>query len=202
MKKLYENIEDIYIIGSASELTEMVTAMDNSLQIIADYSRQLTERFLKYSTTTKGKQFQNTVNTAMKLRDEVYDASMDLNEMQNQIVKYQNKINRYEDVTDFIAAPNYFEVTKTTVSPDVAEIRMTRTEMMSLVSMMEEYHAEVSSQLRFINEKKDDIGNIWRDSQYTDFAEFIEEISDKLQQGLKIYDDFVLYLKERILELD
>lgn len=202
MKELYVNIEDIYIIGSANDLSEMVTAIDKSLQIIAEYSEQMTLKLSSYSGSIKGKQFQNTVQIALNLREKIYNAACELNGMQNQIVEYQNKVNRFEDMPGDIALPNHFEVTQMDVIPDADEIRMTKSEFVQLASMLDEYQSVVYQQLQLINEKKDEIGSIWRDSQYRDFAQFIEELSTELINELKVFDEFMSYLKERILELE
>ena len=97
MKKLYENIEDIKIKGSVDQLSDIVRAMDISLQNIADNTDLLAGLLIKFSASNKGTQYEKVVNTAMQLRDEMFDASIELNEMQKQIVAYQNKVYRYED---------------------------------------------------------------------------------------------------------
>ena len=105
MKKLYENIENIHIKGDISQLSEMVQTMDISLQNITDYSDKLSNYLEKYSNTNKGKQFEKVVKTSLNLRDKLYDASFELNCMQNQIVDYQNKIYRYEDISASFVFP-------------------------------------------------------------------------------------------------
>ena len=42
MKKLYENIEDIYIEGNPENLTELITDIDNDMQAISNDTEQLT----------------------------------------------------------------------------------------------------------------------------------------------------------------
>lgn len=106
MRKLYENIEDIYIKGDPAQLTEAVTAMDISLQTISDATEYLSEQLVRYSGSNKGAQYQRVVTTVVEVRDELYLASIELNEMQNQIVAYQNKIFRYEDMAECAVAPN------------------------------------------------------------------------------------------------
>ena len=54
MKKLYENIEDINIKGGVEQLSEMVRAMDISLQNIADNTDRLVGYLIKYSVSNKG----------------------------------------------------------------------------------------------------------------------------------------------------
>ena len=95
MRKLYENIEDIYIKGSPAELTSIITSMDISLQNISEGTEQLAAKLVKYSDSNKGTQYERIVARLLALRDVLYQASVDLNGMQNEIVAYQNKIFRY-----------------------------------------------------------------------------------------------------------
>ena len=43
MKKLFDNIEDIYIVGKPENLTELITDIDNGMQTIANDTEQLTD---------------------------------------------------------------------------------------------------------------------------------------------------------------
>ena len=78
MRKLYENIDDIYIKGSPADLTSIITAMDISLQNISEGTEQLTAKLIKYSDSNKGSQFQKVVTRLLTLRDTLYEASVDL----------------------------------------------------------------------------------------------------------------------------
>ena len=92
MKKLYENIEDIYIEGNPENLTELITDIDNDMQAITNDTEQLTYNLIKYSEVIKGVQFKNTLDTVLVLSDTLSEASRELNRMQNEIVEYQNRI--------------------------------------------------------------------------------------------------------------
>lgn len=202
MKKLYENIEDINIKGGVSQLTEMVTAMDVSLQNMAENTEQLTMQLIRYSTSNKGSQFKRVVNTTMKLRDELFEASTDLNEMQNQIVAYQNKIYRYEEMSDRVAKPYPYLVNRNqNISVETTIVQFNRTEMMNLVALLNNYAEKVFHQLRTISQKKNSIAMVWCDSQYDDFAEFIDIVSKSVLEALKEYKEYVVYLNEKIKEL-
>lgn len=202
MKKLYENIEDIHIKGGVSQLTEMVTAMDVSLQNMAENTEQLTMQLIRYSASNKGSQYERVVNTTMRLRDELFEASTDLNEMQNQIVAYQNKIYRYEEMSDSAAKPYPYLVNRNqNVNVETAVVQFNRTEMMNLVDILNGYAGKVLHQLRTISQKKNSIAMVWCDSQYDDFAEFIDTVSKSVLEALKEYKDYVDYLNEKIKEL-
>ena len=72
MKKLYENIEDINIRGGVDQLSEVVRAMDISLQNIADNTDQLVGYLVKYSASNKGAQYEKVVSTSLHLQDKAH----------------------------------------------------------------------------------------------------------------------------------
>lgn len=202
MKKLYENIEDINIKGGVSQLSEMVTAMDISLQNMAENTEQLTMQLVRYSASNKGTQYERVVNTTMKLRDELYQASMDLNEMQNQIVVYQNKIYRYEEMSESAMKPYPYLVNRNqNVNVETAVVQFNRTEMLNLAALLNNYGEKVIHQLRTISQKKNSIAMVWCDSQYDNFAEFIDVVTKSVLEALKEYKDYVIYLEGKIKEL-
>lgn len=201
MKKLYENIESIEIRGDISELTEMVKTIDISMQNIADISDRLVVSLSKYSSSNKGKQYGKVINTATKLRDLLYDSSLELNEMQKQIVRYQNKVYMYEDMSSRAQSPNQFLPNKRRISTESGIVKFEKTEMMMVSSALKNYSEKVNHYIRIVKEKKDAIGNIWRDRQYKDFSEFINNLTVEIRNGIKVYDEYTLLLDNKIKEL-
>ncbi len=201
MKKLYENIENIHIEGGIGQLSEVVRVMDMALQNIADNTEQLTCYLSKYRVSNKGAQYEKVVKTSLKLRDELFVTSQELNDMQNQIVMYQNKMYRYEDMSEMASTPNPYLVTKKQVNVDTTIMQFDRTDMMELVATLRNYSERVYHHMKTIIEKKNSIASIWRDPQYDDFAEFIDGIKQNVGEALKVYEDYVIYLEEKIKEL-
>lgn len=201
MKKLYENIENIHIKGGIGQLSEVVKVMDIALQNIADNTEQLTGYLSKYSASNKGVQYDKVVKTSLRLRDELFQMSQELNDMQNQIVIYQNKMYRYEDMTETASTPNPYLVTKKQVNVDTTIMQFNRTDMMELVATLRNYSERVYHHMKTIIEKKNSIASVWKDPQYDDFAEFIEEIKRNVVEALKVYEDYVIYLEDKIKEL-
>lgn len=202
MKKLYENIEDIKIKGSVDQLSDIVRAMDISLQNIADNTDLLAGLLIKYSASNKGAQYEKVVSTATELRDEMFEASAELNEMQNQIVAYQNKVYRYEDMAVSAQVPNSYLVQKRQISVDTSIVQFNRTDMLQLVAALRNYSERVFHHIRTINEKKNEASSIWQDSQYNDFAAFVDDVGKKVITAIKTYETYVIYLEERIKELN
>lgn len=201
MKKLYENIEDINIKGGVEQLSEVVRAMDISLQNIADNTDQLVGYLVKYSASNKGAQYEKVVNNSMYLRDEMFEASVELNEMQNQIVAYQNKIYRYEDMAESAQQPNPYLVTKRQISVDTSIVQFNRSDMLDVAAALRNYSERVFHHIKTIHEKKNAIAAVWRDKQYDDFAEFVSEVIKNVMDAIKLFEDYVIYLEEKIKEL-
>ena len=202
MKKLYERIEDINIKGGVELLSEVVTVMDIALQNIAAYTDKLVNHLVKFNNTNMGKRYENVVSNSLRLRDDLFDASYQLNDMQNQIVAYQNKIYRYEGMAELAEKPNPYLVTKADVTVTNSGIQFNKTDMIELVTLLRNYSEGVYNQLRTIKEKKEEIAEVWQDSQYKDFAEFVDRVIRKVFGTIKIFEDFVLELEARIKGLD
>ena len=202
MKKLYERIEDINIKGGLEPLSEVLTVMDSALQNIAAYTDKLVKHLVKFNATNMGKRYENVVSNSLRLRDDLFDASYQLNDMQNQIVAYQNKIYRYEGMAELAEKPNPYLVTKADVTVTNSGIQFNKTDMIELVTLLRNYSEGVYNQLRTIKEKKEEIAEVWQDSQYKDFAEFVDRVIRKVFGTIKIFEDFVLELEARIKGLD
>ena len=201
MKKLYENIEDINIKGGVEQLSDVVRTMDISLQNIADNTDQLVEYLIKYSASNKGGQYEKVVSTSLHLRDEMFEASVDLNDMQNQIVAYQNKIYRYEGMNESAQRPNPYLVKKRRISVDTSIVQFNRSDMLNVNAALKNYSERVYHHITTINEKKNSIAAVWRDTQYDNFAEFINEVTKNVIDAIKIFEDYYIYLEEKIKEL-
>lgn len=202
MKKLYVNIEEIKIKGRVDQLSDMVRTMDRALQNIANNTDTLTNHLARYSVTNKGTQYEKVVNTALKLRDEMFKASVELNDMQKQVVAYQNKVCRYEGRSQSAPPPNKYSVNRRQISVDTSVIQFNRQDMINVAAALKNYSELVYAQIKNINRKKIDIASIWQDRQYKDFENFIQEITNKVIEALKIFDNYIPVLEERIKELE
>ena len=201
MKKLFHNIRDIHIIGEIEQLSDAVSYMDKILQNITSITDQLTNKLIKYSSTNKGQQYQKVVATSKILRDKLYEKSVELNEMQNQIVLYQNKIYRYEGINKSESRPNPYLINKRNVTVDTNAVRFTREDMETLVAIINSYCEKVNNYVRNLVVKKNSMASFWKDTQYRDFSCFIDEISKDILNSIKIYSDYSELLKIKIREL-
>ena len=201
MRKLYENIEDIYIKGSPAELTSIITAMDISLQNISDETEQLTAKLIKYSDSNKDSQFERVVTRLLALRDVLYQASVDLNEMQNEIVAYQNKIFRYEDMAELASAPNPHMVQRININVDVSLTKINLAEMISVSTELQNYSNAIYDYTNNLIDSKEQAATIWLDSQYNIFAQYVDEVCSEIVSALQVFDEYILVLEDKIKEL-
>lgn len=202
MKKLYENIEDIYIEGNPENLTELITDIDNDMQAITNDTEQLTYNLIKYSEVIKGVQFKNTLDTVLVLSDTLSEASRELNRMQNEIVEYQNRIFRFEEMNSFASVPNKYIVERVMISADSLVRKYEVSELISLVQNLNDYSLNVSNFVRKILDAKDNVSAIWKDSQFSLFSDFIDDICVEITNALKKFDAYASYLDEKIKELN
>lgn len=202
MKKLYERIDDIDIKGDISQLTEMVTTIDIALQNVAEQTDNLTMNLVRYSASNKGTQYEKIVDHTIALRDKLSEASLELNDMQNQIVDYQNKVYRYEDRNESAAKPHpYLVNTNQSINVETTVVKFEKEEMRQVVALLNNYYQTVFFQMRTIFQKKNDIEMVWRDSQYRDFASFIDMVVSTVKEALKEYQEYARYLDGKIKEL-
>ena len=201
MRKLLENNEDIYIKGSPAELTSIITAMDISLQNISEGTEQLAAKLVKYSDSNKGTQYERIIAKLLVLRDVLYQASVDLNGMQNEIVAYQNKIFRYEDMPELASAPNPHMVQRINIRVEVSQVQFNLAEMMSVSAELRNYSKAIIYHTKNLLDSKEQVATIWLDSQYTIFAQFIDDVCKEIIDALKSFDEYVLVLEEKIKEL-
>lgn len=202
MKKLYENIEDIYIEGNPENLTELITDIDNDMQAITNDTEQLTYNLIKYSEVIKGVQFKNTLDTVLVLSDTLSEASRELNRMQNEIVEYQNRIFRFEEMNSFALVPNKYIVERVMISADSLVRKYEVSELISLVQNLNDYSLNVSNFVRKILDAKDNVSAIWKDSQFSLFSDFIDDICVEITNALKKFDAYASCLDEKIKELN
>ena len=202
MKKLYQNIEDVNIRGDISQLSDMVSSLDITLQKIADGTDKLTELLYRYSSGNSGKQYENALQVSLILRNTLFDASVAVNDMQNQVVAYENKLYRYEGLSMYARNPNPYLVEKRTLQLDNTNLMLKRSEMILVAQALNTYGETVYGETKFILKIKNEIGNIWLDSQYRDFSDFIDSVTKLIYDALISFNEYVVYLDERIKELD
>ena len=121
--------------------------------------------------------------------------------MQNEIVAYQNKIFRYEDMPELASAPNPHMVQRINIRVEVSQVQFNLAEMMSVSAELRNYSEAIIYHTQNLLDSKEQVATIWLDSQYTIFAQFIDDVCKEIIDALKSFDEYVLVLEEKIKEL-
>jgi hypothetical protein len=108
---------------------------------------------------------------------------------------------RYEDMSETASTPNPYLVSKKQINVDTTIMQFNRTDMMELAATLRNYSERVYHHMKTIIEKKNSIASVWKDPQYDDFAEFIDGIKRNVVETLKVFEDYVIYLEDKINEL-
>lgn len=202
MRKLFNRIEDIYIVGSPMQLTDAITAMDIAMQNISQDTEKITGDIINYAETNKGTQYDKVVGTVLNLREVLREASIDMNDMQNQIVEYQNKVLRYEDMATVSTPANAYMVQRKTIDNDIYITQFNLEEMKNLVELLKNYKEGITYHISVLVEKKNNLESVWKDSQYYVFSEYIDEVYVVIVKALEVFEEYTNLLRNKIKELN
>lgn len=198
MKKLYVNIEKVKITGGPKELYSLINITDMSLKNMSEKTKKMIEFLSKYSESNKGIQFEKLINSTILLRDDLSDASYEINDMLIQVVKFVNKLNQYEDSNETLPLPEQYTIPKCYVSSDVRSFQFGYDEMLEVERECRTFREDIYLSIKNVNTKKNNIASIWMDPQYDDYSDFIQDITSKIVTALKAYDEYLQYLDSKI----
>lgn len=201
MKKLYVNVDRCEVMGGAQALVPIVQEMDRRLQEFASNTETMKGVLFKFVGTNSSEQFEKAATSIYNLSEILFDASEQLNEMQNQIVKYQNAIARYNDNSYSFAAPNGHNVKKIRIDTDTNHFQFTHDEMIDVNQSIQKYTNDARDTVKHLKDNKESIGSIWKDPQYRDFSDFIEEVVSRIEQSISVLEEYSRYLERKIAEL-
>ena len=202
MDKLYINVEKCEIAGGAKNLTPMVQEMDRRLQELASETITIKNTLLKFASTSASEQYKKATLSVYNLSETITEKSYQLNDMQGQIVTYQNNISRFEDNGQIFSNPNPFTVVKTQINVDTSVFKFNLEEMIEVNKCISKYTDNTREILKVLQSNKSSIGFIWKDPQYKDFEMFIDEIVSETNKNIDILEDYSKYLGQKIQELN
>ncbi|MBR1764616.1 MAG: hypothetical protein IJ746_04415 [Ruminococcus sp.] len=201
MKRLNVNIEEVNIKGDIDQLSQAVIVIDKALQSIADNTDKLYSKLMNFQSTNLGKTYNNIVQTTAELRSELYYSSAEMNDLQRQLIDYQNKLYRYEGINRSAPSPNKFFVQKRKLSTSTNGFMFSRKDMQDLIAMIKSFVGSVESNLKNIVKAKDSASHFWKDRQYKDFSSFIDDVNNKTQRAIKKYEGFIADIDNKVKEL-
>lgn len=202
MKKLYINIEEIKIKGRPSLLTQPVNDIDRRMQQLASSTEYIKGIMYKFSGTNQGTQYKKACEAVTELSAQLYGASETLNDVQHQIVKFENKCHRYEDESASASSPRKHNVKKVKVTVNTSEIEFHKSQMITVRDSLEKYSRSAKEECKKLRSNRDSIGRVWTDRQFKDFSVYIDDVCSVIEKGCKELDDYKNYLNIKIKELD
>lgn len=198
--RLYVNVQRADIQGGADALCPIVQEMDKRLQELAQETENIKEIMLKFQTSNSSDQYDRACNVISAFSNFLFDKSEELNDMQVQIVEYQNSTNRYNEKSGCFSNPNSHDVRKVIVDVDVQHFQFTLDEMRYVNQSIETYIKNAEDISNQLLNNKNEVGSIWRDPQYEDFSQFIDEVVTATKQSLTIVNDYSIHLNQQIAE--
>lgn len=198
---MFENIDDVYIIGSAKELNNMVSIVDARVQKMSTVTEQMKSVLANFGCTTFGNQYEKAVNAASSFSDILYNKSVELNAVQRDLVHYIDRIDIFNDRPPSGIPPRNFQVNRIKVSVNTKDDRFTKDIIIKLINQLNRYCQYIEQEKRTLLNEKTSIGSIWRDSQYRIYSSYIDEIVSSINKGVKELMDYSDYLQRKILNM-
>ena len=193
-KKLYVNVDRCEVVGGADALTPIVQEMDRRLQELASETEAMKAALFKYANTNESPQYKKCAVNIYQLSNFLYEASGQLNDMQLQIVKYQVAMARYNDKSSSYATPNPHTVKQIVLTQDSTTWKFTYEEMLYVDRCIEKYTKIARDTIKHLHSNNEAIGAIWRDPQYRDFSDFINEIVTATLNSVTVLEEYATYL--------
>lgn len=197
---LFECIDDVRINGRPSELSSAISAMDICLQDLADQTNQMDEMMTLMSGNLKGQQFEKAVTEIHNFSVFLCEMSDKLNEMQREVVDYQNRISRFEGLAED-GTYNNLNVRVVNVFADTGEVQLTSDQWILVYEKICEYCRNSMDSASQLQSKKNDVGEIWQDSQYMRFSDFIDSIVNEAKEKILVVEDYAQNLKTELSRL-
>ena len=198
MKKLYVNVEEVKIKGRPEALTRVVMDIDRRTQELASATELIKGIMYKLSGTNRGKQYKQACDAVTELSADVYDASEVLNDVQHQIIKFENKCHYYEGESISAPSPRRHSVRKIKVSVNTSEILFEKPQMIYVRNALDKYSKLAREECKKLRSNRDSIGRIWTDRQFKDFSVYIDNVCMIVEKGCRELDEYKNYLNERI----
>lgn len=200
MGVLFNNIEDVNIKGGPFELSDIVSRMDRCMQDMADRTNQLANVFNRLSGTLKGKQFESAAENVSLLSKFLQKQVENMNIMQRDVTDYQNRLARFEGISEE-ASCNEINITPVQTSAETTSLKFTEEQWRQIYRGLCCYSSGIVESIAKLQHDKNEAGEIWRDSQYNKFSDFIDETVSEISNGIKLFEEYTQYLKEDLAGL-
>ena len=201
MPRFNLNIEKIVIDGDISILSDAVSEIDLLLQTMSTETEEIKSTLLRYSGSNQGTQYLKCASASLNLSRSLYDAAESLNILQRQVIEYCQRVVRLEELNIIIPPPRPFDVQPIIVEVNRGMIRFDVPEMIIVRDSLRHYSENIREGFRILNSHVQDIGSVWKDPQYKDFVDWIDEVTSPVLPKCNQLEEYGDYLNNIILHL-
>ena len=194
------DIRKVVIKGEIGTLTSIVTQMGQRMQEVSIETENMKSTLLKYMSSNLGKQYDKAAKATLVLSEILYSASVEVNQLQNDIVDFQNKSYRFEEMSEYAAKPQPHLVQKVPVQVIKTVFYFGRDEMIAVASAIHKYCSNTQSIFKILVQNVNEIGRIWVDPLYNEFRESIYELVNKSSRYFNDLEDYARHLDMKIKE--
>ena len=201
MAGMFGSIKDMTIKGEiAVVLQAPITKMDDAMQSFCEATERVRRTLYNYSGSNQGRQFKKTWNSITEFSTRLYNACVDMNQLQNEVTRFAQKAGIYEEVEVSLSKRDlYVSVASYNVNDKVVYFRLP--EMQEVVRAISSYLEKEESTISTLKNKVAEINNSWSDSQYNKFYAEVEVLCATITKGCGELRDYNNYLTGKIIEL-
>lgn len=202
MKRIRLYVEDIRLKGrDPNVLSDLVFAISKQLQAMCENTDGIRNFLLKYSAISDGEQLNRAIEATSALSNHLNEAIENIYDTQEQVVDYQNKIFKFEDIKQTAPPPRRPSFVEIRISTDRSQINYTVNDLKKLADKIAEYCDSIYGCLKNIESERDKIASVWLDSQYNDFSASIDDVISSINPHLSVLEDYIVYLDNKISEI-
>lgn len=202
MKKLFLNIQKVHIKGKdPSVLSTLVADIDKQMQSLVIATDEARALMSKYNGNNNGAQYEKASATLHELSRHIRECTVVVNDLEMQVVAFQNKVFRFEGSNRAAPMPKKFIATETKAITSHVDLQYGMDEMRAVATGLSKYCEKTRSVIKGILMARSRISTVWVDPQFKDFAAVIENVRVVTERHVKELDVYVTYLNTRIKEM-
>jgi uncharacterized protein YukE len=181
------------IVAELKRCADSIAEIDKRMQDFANATEMMKSIVVSHGGSNYGKQYNNMCLAVNKFSKDIYTASDVLNDLQHQVVEFENKCHVFENEPPS-ASGTVHNVNYTELSANTGEFQMHKDQMKAVSNALEAYFAFARQTAMQLRSNRDSICAIWLDSQSKDFSEVIEEVFAMIEAGCQVLDNYKQYL--------
>jgi hypothetical protein len=200
MKKLHLNIERVHIKAKdPGVLSTLIADVDKQMQKLVASTDSISALMAKYITNNDGEQYDKATTALRTLRKNICESAMTINDLEMQVVAFQNKVYRFEGSNKSAPPPKKI-VIKEIKSTSHTNVQYGMSEMRIVATGLANYCENARAAIKGIIMAKNRIGSVWVDPQFKDFSSVVDTVKLAAEKHIKELDLYVAYLNTRIKE--